>query len=255
MKNQKSGMSKLKRTCFMLVFSLFVVVSLFATPTTVDWTPCTTSIEPFLKGHIDNDMYTRDTSALPVDYGFLAGVLPFSQVQAEIGYDAMLPVFSPQTFKDANYFNAKIGTPENTLLPIGFSAGIFDLGIDTNVTNYDVFHAEIGKTFDYVGNICVGGYSGNDKLLINDKGKADNSGFMASWTSPQFSKFNIIADYMSGNNALSAGGVAVTAYLADNVGIIIGPVFPLSKQFAGSSKVLMTFQLDADFDLVPQPKK
>jgi len=248
----------MKKKFFVMLILMFLALSVtqvYATPSTVDWTPCTTSIQPFLKGHIDTDMYTRDTNALPVDYGFLVGLLPFSQVQAEIGYDTLLPVFSPQTFSDSNYFNAKIGTPENSLSPIGFSIGIFDAGIDANATNYDVFHAEIGKTFDYVGNICIGGYAGNDKLLINDKGKVDNSGFMASWTSPQFSKFNIIADYMSGNNILSAGGIAVTAFLADNVGIIIGPVFPLSKQFAGSSKVLMTFQLDADFDLVPKSAK
>jgi len=251
MKNMKCEMSRAKRTGFMFVFLLFAVVSLFATPSAIIWTPCTTSIQAYLKGQIDYDTYVRDTSMLPVDYGFTVGVLPFSQVQAEIGYDALLPVFSPQTFKDANYFNAKIGTPEGTLLPIGFTAGIFDLGIDSNVTNFNVFHAEIGKTFDYVGNICIGGYTGNDKLLINDNGKVNNSGFMASWTSVPFGKFSICADYMSGNNALSAFSVAGTATFADNATLLTGPVFPLSKQYAGSSKMLWTVQASLDFDIIP----
>jgi hypothetical protein len=185
------------------------------------------------------------------DYGFTVGVLPFSQVQAEIGYDALLPVALPTTFKDANYLNAKVGTPENGLIPLGISIGIFNVGFDANVTDYDVLHAEIGKTFDVVGTLCLGGYYGNQKLLINDDGKTDNKGFMASWTSPQVGKFIFIADYMSGNNALSAWALGATAYFADNCSLITGPVFPLSKQFAGSDKMMWTLQLDIDFDIVP----
>jgi len=56
---------------------------------------------------------------------------------------------------------------------------------------------------------------------------------------------------MSGNNALSAWAVGATVYFADNCSLITGPVFPLSKQFAGSDKVMWTLQLDIDFDLVP----
>jgi hypothetical protein len=243
----------LKSAAISFIVALILSTFVYATPSTVDWTPCTTSIQPYLKGNLDYDTYVRDTSALPVDYGLLVGVLPFSQVQAEIGYDAVLPVASQQTFRDANYFNAKIGTPENSLLPVGISVGIFEVGLDTNVTNYDVIHAEIGKTFDYIGNLCIGGYSGNSKLLVNDNGKTDNSGFMASWTSSQVGKFNLIADYMSGNNALSAVGAAVTAFFTDSVSVILGPVFPLSRQFAGSSKAMFTLQLDATFELFPQP--
>jgi len=238
-----------------LILLALSTAQVYATPSTVDWTPCTVSFQPFLKGHIGYDSYVRDTGMLPNDYGFTVGVLPFSQVQAEVGYDALLPVVSPATFKDANYLNFKIGTPENSLIPAGISAGIFNLGFDANVTDYNVLHAEVGKTFDVIGTLCIGGYYGNQKLLIDDKGKIDNKGFMASWTSPQWGKFNAIADYMSGNNALSAWAIGVTAYFADNVSLITGPVFPLSKQFAGSSRVLWTLQLDIDFDIAPQKTK
>lgn len=224
---------------------------LMATPSTVYWTPCTTYFQPFLKGHIGYDTYVRENSMLANDYGFTIGVLPFEKLQAEIGYDALLPVASPATFKDANYLNAKIGWSENTLLPVGFSAGIFNVGFDKNITDYDVMYAVIGKTFDNIGTIAVGGYSGNKKLLIDDNGNADNNGFMASYTSPTLGKVILCADYMSGNNALSAWGAGVYYYFADNVTLLTGPVFPLSKQFAGSAKMMWTLQLDIDFDIVP----
>lgn len=244
-RNEQHG----KRTFFTLVFSVVMVFAVMATPSTVFWTPATTYIQPYLKGHITYDSYVRDTSAFPNDYGFTVGVLPFSQVQAEIGYDTLLPVGT--TFKDSQYLTAKIGTPENSLLPVGISAGVFNLGLSYNVTNQNVWHAEISKTLDYVGTLCVGGYSGNNTLLKNDDGESDSSGFMASWTSPQIGKFIFIADYMSGNNALSAWGIGATAYFADNCSLITGPVFPLSKQFAGSDNMLWTLQLDIDFDMMP----
>ena len=247
-----------RNTALVLMFVLAMLLittesRLSATPSTVYWTPCTTYFQPFLKGHIGYDTYVRENSMLTNDYGFTIGVLPFEKLQAEIGYDALLPVASPATFKDANYLNAKIGWSENTLLPVGFSAGIFNVGFDKDVTDYNVMYAVIGKTFDNIGTIAVGGYSGNKELLKNDNGNADNNGFMASYTSPTLGKVILCADYMSGNNILSAWGAGVYYYFADNVTLLTGPVFPLSKQFPGSDKMMWTLQLDIDFDTLPQP--
>jgi hypothetical protein len=238
--------------CMAVVISL-LSVNAAATPSTVFWTPCTVYFQPFLKGHIGYDSYVRDTSMLANDYGFTVGVLPFEKIQAEIGYDTLLPVGT--TFKDSQYLNAKIGWSENTLLPVGFSLGIFNVGFEPNVTDYDVAYAAIGKTIDNVGTICVGGYYGNKKLLINDDGNEDNAGFMASYVSPAIGKLNIIADYMSGNNALSAWGIGASYYFSDNCSLITGPLFPLSKQFAGGDKMMWTLQLDIDFDIIPQATK
>jgi hypothetical protein len=255
MKKQNSLNSIWKTIFLTIAVCLVPVFVLLATPSSVYWSPCTTYFQPYLKGHIGYDSYVRDNSMLANDYGFTVGVLPFEKVQAEVGYDAMLPVASPGTFKDANYLNAKIGWSENTLLPVGFSAGIFNAGFDTNVTDYDVVYAVLGKTIDNVGTVCAGAYSGNKKLLINDSGNADNNGWMFSYTSPQAGKFVLAGDYISGNNVLSAWGAGVYYYFADNATLLTGPVFPLSKQFAGSSKMMWTLQLDMDFDVVPKPAK
>jgi hypothetical protein len=78
---------------------------------------------------------------------------------------------------------------------------------------------------------------------------------MASYASPQVGKFQLAGDYMSGNNSLSAWGAGVYYYFADNADLLTGPVFPLSKQFAGSSKMMWTLQLDVDFDMIPRDAK
>lgn len=255
MEKVKSNKINIAMVLLTVLFSIVPAFVLNATPSTVFWTPCTVYFQPFLKGHIGYDSYVRDNSMLSNDYGYTMGILPFKEIQAEVGYDALLPVASPATFKDANYLNGKIGWNENALLPVGFSLGIFNAGVDNNVTNYNVFYAALGKTFDNIGTVCVGAYSGNDKLLIDDNGKVDSSGLMASYTSPQVGKFQVCADYMSGNNVLSAWGAGLYCYFAYNADLLTGPVFPLSKQFAGSSKMMWSLQLDVDFDIVPQTAK
>lgn len=232
---------------------LVLVSNAFATPSTVYWTPCTTYIQPFLKGHIGVDSYVRDRSGFSNDYGFTIGVLPFKDVQAEIGYDAIVPAAGG--LKDGSYFNAKIGLPENTLLPVGLQAGIFNVGLTPDVSNYNIMYAVIGKTFENIGTFVAGGYYGNGSLLYNDNGNPNNSGVMFSYTSPMLGKVILCADLMSGNNALSAWGIGVYYYFADNVTLLTGPIFPLSKQFAGSSDLMWTLQLDVDFDVMPSTVK
>lgn len=240
----------------MFVLAMLLITSesrLSATPSSVYWTPCTTYFQPFMKGHIGYDTYVRDINMLPVDYGFTVGVLPFKEVQAEVGYDASLPQGLGVSTKTEHSVNAKIGWSENALLPVGFAVGIFNAGFVKDVTDYNILYAVVQKTFDNIGTFAVGGYSGNKKLLKNENEGADNNGYMLAYTSPQFSKFVVAVDYFSGKNTMSAVGGGVYIYFADNVTLLTGPVFPLAKTFVGGSNMTWTVQLDIDFDMLPQP--
>ncbi|MFN3551356.1 MAG: hypothetical protein ACK4WJ_06080, partial [Endomicrobiia bacterium] len=128
-----------------LIMTGISISFLFATPSTVYWTPCTPYFQPYMKGHITYDTYVRTNNALPITYGFTIGVLPSKKFQMEVGYDTMLPVTVDSD--EQHFFNAKMGSPESELLPIGFSIGIFSKGIKTDVTDYDIYHFNIGKTF------------------------------------------------------------------------------------------------------------
>jgi hypothetical protein len=255
----KKGVKNMKKILILLFAALQSVifsVAAFATPSTVYWSPCTTYFQPFGKGHIGYDSYVRPNSALSNDYGFTVGVLPFKEINAEVGYDALLPqaplTADSKDAKNASYVNAKIGTPEDGIIPVGIAVGIFNAGFVKDVTDYDVIYGVIQKTINNIGTFAVGGYTGNKKLLLNETGDADNKGIMLGYTSPQVGKFIFAADYMSGKNALGAWGGGVYTYFADNVTLLTGPVFPNANTYlAGSKEMVWTLQLDIDFDIIP----
>jgi hypothetical protein len=237
-----------------------------ATPSTTFWTPATTYVQPYAVPHITYDTYVANKGLLQNDYGLTVGVLPWEQLQGEVGVD----VFAPGLFKldgsrsstgDNMYLNAKLGIPENAFSPWqpGISAGIQSVGFTTNYSNYNHLHAEVGKTFPYVGNVTVGGYYGlNDKLYVSSAGKKEQAGFMAAWTSadikiglPGLDKINFIADYASGNNAFGAYGLGIGFYFTPSIDILTGPVFfndsSLFKSTYGTDS-MWTVQLDVDLE-------
>jgi hypothetical protein len=87
-----------------------------ATPSTSYWAPSTTYVQPFLVPHITYDTYfgkgpiagTAGSPLYPIDTGIEIGILPWKQLQLEVGFDLLLPS------EDPFLFNAKIGTPEDT---------------------------------------------------------------------------------------------------------------------------------------------
>src|SRR5205814_420047 len=102
-----------------LTLAILTALSANATPSTTVWAPSTTAIQPFLTPHLTYDTYFwKGPSAgqpgsplYPVTTGVTMGVLPFDSVQLEVGFDLLLP--SP----DPLLLNAKIGVPEDKLLP------------------------------------------------------------------------------------------------------------------------------------------
>jgi len=153
------------------------------------------------------------------------GVLPFKKIQAEVGIDQRVTGTEPA---DSNplYFNLKVGTPEGSFFEgsPAFAIGGYDFGIENNASNYNIVYGLVAKTFP-VGRFSVGYFSGSDELLLDDKGKKDNNGILASWDRSMkevSDKLWFAVDYMgtkSGYGALTAG---FSWKFADNVGVIFG---------------------------------
>ncbi|MEI6093021.1 MAG: hypothetical protein WCQ47_04980, partial [bacterium] len=114
----------------------------------------------------------------------------------------------------------------------------------------DVFYAVISRTFNKIGTFSFGIYSGNKKLLLNENGVANNTGIMASYSSPKFNRFIIAADLMSGKNSMSAWGIGLYTYFTDNISLLVGPLFPFAKTFTGNGHTMWTVQLDIDFNMI-----
>ena len=243
----------------------FSAQSAMATPSTLFWTPATNYIQPFLLPHITFDTYFNDKAAYPINLGLTVGVLPFEKVQAEVGIDFFFPYWGLNYFfvqpAGALQLNAKAGLVENAYgdwFP-GITAGIYGVGVNQG-TQFDVLHAEIGKTF-FFGNVTVGGYygAGGTNALWSDVDGVvlTRGGFMASYLSPDLVldlkgiyKINFFADIMTGNSAFAAAGGGIGVYFTPSIDILTGPVFFLNKYAQpGQSTMMWSVQLDVDFDL------
>ena len=66
-----------------------------ATPSTIYWAPSVATCQAFGVPHITYDTYASKTGAYPIDTGLTVGLLPGNKVQAEAGFDLLLPGQKP----------------------------------------------------------------------------------------------------------------------------------------------------------------
>jgi len=219
-----------------------------ATPSTTYWTPMTPDIQSYGVLHFGVDNYFTGNDSFPTDMGLTLGVLPFDKVQMEIGIDVLEPSDDPV------YFNAKIGTPENTLFEGAptLQLGIFNAGTNGGETNQNVGYMVIGKTIPWLGRLSIGPYIGNGHVLRDSSGDKENAGFMAAFDRGFFPKKNaageeynrvvLAADYAYGDNAIGGGGFGVYYFFTKNISLLTGPVWFNDSGINGSWK--WTAQLD-----------
>lgn len=226
-----------------------------ATPSTTYWTPAVTDVQPFGVLHLGVDNYTtvfRKASAgggdFATDYGLTLGVLPFEKLQLEIGVDLMEPSDDPL------YFNAKLGTPEGALFTESpaLNVGVFNVGTERDVTDYNIGHVMLGKTIPLLGRVFAGAYLGNPDTLVDTDGERENKGFMVGMdhgfysvkdrAGDEYNRLVLAADWASGDNALGGGGAGLYYYFTKNISLLTGPVFFNDSEINGKWK--WTVQLD-----------
>ena len=227
-----------------------------ATPSTIYWAPSVATCQAFGVPHITYDTYASTTGAYPIDTGLTVGLLPGNKVQAEAGFDLLLPGQKPTQF----YVNGKVCIPEKVLgagAP-GISVGMYTIGFKKDVTSYNVLHVMVQKSLPVGGSISGGFYMGtNDALFTNSDGEVKKTGLMAGWVSPDIkvglkglSKINIIGDVITGKNILGGGGAGLNLYFNDYIALIVGPVFFVDKALQpGGARMLWTTQIDVDIPL------
>jgi len=155
------------------------------------------------------------------------------------------------------FLNFKLCTPESSLFAgsPGISVGVYNVGFKEDVTDYNVLHLMFQKTLPVGGYVAAGVYHGfNSVLLTSSGGDVNKTGAMIGWGSPDIQigrrglrKINFAADIQTGKNVLGAWGFGSYVYFADNVSLLVGPVFFLDESLQpGGSKYLFTAQLDID---------
>jgi len=179
-----------------------------------------------LDNYIRTDKINGIRGAGMFDAGLTTGLLPFEKFQGEIGVDYLY--MGDNNYDDYPiYFNAKIGLPEAALFKNSpaITLGAYNFGLKRNLTNYNIIYGAIAKTIPILGRLTIGYYTGNDKVLIDENLKKENSGFLFSWdrTMTEISdKLWVAVDYQGGKSYLGALNFGAAWAFSKNVSVIFG---------------------------------
>src|SRR5215813_2058999 len=233
-----------------------------ATPSTTFWAPSTASCQAWGVPHVTYDTYfgrgpvagTQGAPNYPIDTGLTVGLIPSKKIQAEGGFDFLLPT------EHFWLFNGKLCTPESTLFKNSpaIGGGIYNVGTKSDVTDFNVLYLMVQKSLPTGGYVAGGVYHGTNTILFtNSDGDVVKTGALAAVASPDVKiglkglpKINFVADVQTGKNVLGAWGFGAYIYFADNVSLLTGPVYFLDKDIQpGGKRMLWTMQLDIDIPL------
>lgn len=257
---------RLRSLCLLLGMVSVSVVR--ATPSTEIWIP-STDIQPYLVPHLNVDAYWREGSDRyfksdkrdpnMYDVGPTIGILPFHDVQAEVGFDYLWN----GTAYDRNpiYFNAKLGTPEGTLFANSpaLAAGVFNVGTDWHPssrvrTDQNIVYALASKVLPEIGplpalgRVTGGCYLGNASVMTDRLGDPENKGLMLAWDrtmSELTDKLSLLLDYMGGDNAMGGFSIGAAWAFTANISLLVGYDWWNDQALAGANA--STTQIDINF--------
>ena len=227
-------MKKMYRVVYAAILTALLCNFVNATPSTQIWIP-STDIQGFGVLHLGWDSYIKTEQAknafgnnyyepTTTNGGITVGLLPFKKVGLEVGID----------YRDLSnvhqypvYFNAKLGIPEDAFFKYqpAVAFGGYDFGTKNNYSDYNVMYGLLAKNIWKLGRISAGYYSGNDKLLLDDKGEKDNSGLLVSWDrtiSELTDKLWLAVDYQGAKNGYGALSFGAAYYICPDASFIIG---------------------------------
>lgn len=252
-------MKKLASALTGLALTVAASTAAFATPSTQIWIP-STDVQAFKTGHLGIDNYVRadrknDGSRDPnvYDIGLTAGVLPFEKVQMEVGIDYISNGSSYDNYPI--YFNAKLGTPEDSMFKYSPALAIGGYNFGTNSdssspyrTDQNIVYALAAKTLPVIGRLSAGYFYGNDKVLLDQYGNKENDGLLLSWdrAMPEISdKLWLAVDYQGSDSAMGAFSFGGSWAFTKNVSLILGFDVYNNQKVAGENT--FTTQLDVNF--------
>ncbi|MBM4396646.1 MAG: hypothetical protein FJ087_13280 [Deltaproteobacteria bacterium] len=236
-----------------------------ATPSTAFWTPATAYLQPFAVPHVTYDTYFGEDGAYGIDTGLTMGLIPLDVFQLEFGLD----FFYPNDTKAAVQINGKLGIPDGAFgrWSPGITTGVWGIGFEEGVSDYHVWHAEVGKSFVIngipLGTLAAGAYwgLGSDAVWAGSDGTVRRVGFIGSYTSPDIpigltglEKISFVGDVQTGRNAVGGGGAGIGVFFTPIVSVLTGPVFFFDRdKQPGGSLFLWSVQLDVDLDFRSRP--
>jgi hypothetical protein len=227
---------------------LAVAAPAFATPSTQIWIP-STDVQKFGVVHLNDDVFARPNKPTVLMLGPTVGVLPWTAVQAEVGFDLTLLGIRPLDDKPL-YLHAKICTPEDSLFHFSpaLAVGIFNAGIDPGATDQNVGYAVVARNLPVVGRLSAGYFYGNPDLLVDENGKAANHGLLLSWDrtlTEIHEKLWASVDFQGGQSGLAALNGGLSWAFTPDIAVLVGYDHYLNAAVAGDD----TFTVQLDLNL------
>lgn len=231
----------------LLCLNLIYITTLWASPSSLFWTICTTDVIDPQTSHLDIDnfftIFKKNGSSFTTDIGYEYGLFSYNNIQCEIGVDYL-------TGRDNSFlFNAKLGIEEDKLFhnAPSCSIGIFDVGTKRHKTDYNVVDVVVGKSLpDALGTLYAGLYQGTHTLGKHRKGfmLGYKRGFYKTVNEhdrTDYYKCALMIDYCSGKNVLGGTGVGVVYSFTPTISVTTGPVWFQDKKANGSFKWSVQF--------------
>lgn len=266
----------MKKMFLTVLFCGIIFSAVFATPSTLIWTP-STDIQPYKKIHLGYDLYapknSKRTNADNYDQhnyvlqvwgptfsllsdkpedNFLGKIWsPLGKVMAETGFDYKKGLGS---FYDSSpwYFHFKFGVPEDAYfknMP-ALAFGSYDMGTRANRTNNNIWYGRLAKTVNIgkvnLGRFSGGYFSGNGRLLRDKNSLRDNNGMMLAWerTMSEISdKLWLCVDYQATQSSYGAMNYGFAWAFTKDVSAILAYDIYNNRNFTDT----VTFQVDINF--------
>ncbi len=234
--NRKGGETMQKTLTIVAAALAFGIAgTAYATPSTQIWIP-STDIQAFGVVHFGADTYnsvTKEPSATTgntINYGLTAGIVPHDdKFGVEVGVDYRDMGMGGS--RNPWYFNLKSGIKEGSFggMTPSLAVGGYDFGTKSSTasatdfrTDSNILYAMAAKTFGPAGRISLGYFSGNGKVLVDDTGKADNTGLLASWDKALNGKWWAAVDYQGGKSSYGALSFGVAYTISPDSSFIFG---------------------------------
>ena len=216
-----------------------------ATPSTHIWAP-STDVQAYGVFHLTSDIYVatngNDTPTI-TNLGLTTGILPTEKLGLEVGFDHI-------EGNNPLFFNAKAGIPEGAFGEFfpALAVGGYGFGTKSGVTDQNIIYAKAAKTLGNFGRVSAGAYTGNDEVLLNGNGEAEENSVMLACErvmSEISENLWLCVDYMSGDSSFGALSYGFSWKFAPNTSVIFAYVDQNDSAFQDS----VTVQVDIDFDV------
>jgi hypothetical protein len=240
-----------KNTLITTLVLCLAPLAAYATPSTQIWIP-STDVQKYKSLHLNVDNYVSSEKETAGNWkapllviGPTVGVLPYEKVKAEVGFDLMRSGLAADS--DPLYLHAKVGTPEGAYFAgsPAFALGGYNFGTKKDVTDQNIIYGLAAKNYAKLGRFSAGYYSGNDKVLLDEKGKKANTGLLLSWDrtiSEVSDKLWAAVDYQGGDSALGALSFGLAWAFTPDTSVIFGYDVYNNDKIAGANTY--TVQLD-----------